>query len=388
MLNVCLTDSIHLYRDEDGKIYTPAIYSNVFFERYYNVFGRITLLAKVQPLLNKDNNFFIINPKYIELIELPNYRGFFSLMLSIPKIYLSSRKCKFVFNGFIFRMAQIESYLAFFFYRKKAVPYIVEVVNDPNKIMRFKMMNTINNMLFKYVVRGATGVSFVTKNTLQDRYSNHTKTVEFTSSYSSVELPALMFSKPRQFEKVLKKIKILHVSNTMAGNLKGHYTLFQIVLFLVKLKFIVECVVVGEGRDIKKYLDHVESIGLKNNVKFIGSISSLSQLAQYYRESDFLILPSSNEGLPRVVIEAMANGMICLATNVGGVIELIDESEIISINDIAKISEKIIELSKSPKRMSQISRENFNKSLSFSKELLDVKRSIFYNQFKNRIYKS
>ena len=51
------------------------------------------------------------------------------------------------------------------------------------------------------------------------------------------------------------------------------------------------------------------------------------QVERYYRLADFFVFPSSNEGLPNAVLEAMACGLPCVATRVSGSTDLIRDGE-------------------------------------------------------------
>jgi glycosyltransferase involved in cell wall biosynthesis len=50
-------------------------------------------------------------------------------------------------------------------------------------------------------------------------------------------------------------------------------------------------------------------------------------ISQYYQASDFFILPSLSEGMPNVILEAMASGLPSIATRVSGVKELVKDGE-------------------------------------------------------------
>ena len=59
------------------------------------------------------------------------------------------------------------------------------------------------------------------------------------------------------------------------------------------------------------------------NVKYLGKISDQAELKKVYSISDVLICPSHAEGMPTVILEAMASGLAIIATDVGAVAELV-----------------------------------------------------------------
>jgi len=60
-------------------------------------------------------------------------------------------------------------------------------------------------------------------------------------------------------------------------------------------------------------------------VRFHG-LKSKPEVAEYMRQCDFFVLPSLWENLPCVLIEAMASGIPVIATDVGGVKEMINKN--------------------------------------------------------------
>ena len=77
----------------------------------------------------------------------------------------------------------------------------------------------------------------------------------------------------------------------------------------------------------------VQHEGLERDILF-GDFSP--RLEDYYRAADLFILPSQNEGLPNVVLEAMSCGLPCVVTRISGTDDLIDHGDsgmLFGVND-------------------------------------------------------
>lgn len=72
-------------------------------------------------------------------------------------------------------------------------------------------------------------------------------------------------------------------------------------------------------------------------------ILSDDELNSKLKESDILLCPSLSEGMPYVILEAMANGLIVIASNVGAISEMIDSSNgiIIEPNSVSSLNQAI-----------------------------------------------
>ncbi len=76
---------------------------------------------------------------------------------------------------------------------------------------------------------------------------------------------------------------------------------------------------------------------------FVGNLDQ-TDLRDGYRDSDLVVLPSHSEGVPRVLIEAQAMGLRCVATDVGGVREAIVNERCVSLvsaKDVTQIAKAI-----------------------------------------------
>jgi glycosyltransferase involved in cell wall biosynthesis len=85
------------------------------------------------------------------------------------------------------------------------------------------------------------------------------------------------------------------------------------------------------GPKAREDLDGSFLAGLHETASRFSSILRIQEFAenieQYYRAADFFILPSLSEGLPNVILEAMASGLPCIASAVSGTRELVIDRE-------------------------------------------------------------
>jgi glycosyltransferase involved in cell wall biosynthesis len=82
-------------------------------------------------------------------------------------------------------------------------------------------------------------------------------------------------------------------------------------------------VFVGKGPSRKLIEDRIKELGIQDNIRLAGFVPD-ELLPTYYGAADYFVLPSaSGEGLPLVLLEAMACGLPVLATKVGGTPEIV-----------------------------------------------------------------
>lgn len=99
----------------------------------------------------------------------------------------------------------------------------------------------------------------------------------------------------------------------------------------------VRFIVVGDGSMRNTLEQHAASLGLGEDMIFTGSLRNLERV---YPALDIVALTSRNEGTPLTLIEAMANARPVISTAVGGVIDLLGESNSHDDNELFKICER------------------------------------------------
>jgi glycosyltransferase involved in cell wall biosynthesis len=122
------------------------------------------------------------------------------------------------------------------------------------------------------------------------------------------------------------------------------------------------------------------------NVRYYGEVKDVNALNEIFDEHTFLIAPSHSEGMPNVILEAMSRGLIPIATRVGAVEELVDNSngflfepksvEAIRVNiEAAKLLEIEAVLERSSKSINKI-RANFTWSQIISQTIENFQRVV------------
>ena len=110
---------------------------------------------------------------------------------------------------------------------------------------------------------------------------------------------------------------LLSVGNLI--ELKGHHIAIDA---LTKLPEDTYLVIAGTGPERENLEHQAQQLGLSNRVWFAGHVDN-QDLKWWYSAADILILCSSREGWPNVLLEAMACGTPVIATTVGGIPEIV-----------------------------------------------------------------
>lgn len=88
-----------------------------------------------------------------------------------------------------------------------------------------------------------------------------------------------------------------------------------------------EFTIVGDGAMRKELELLCESLGLQEQVRFIGYVNDPQQLAQHYAAAQVFLFASTVEGFPRAVWEAVYFGLYVVMAKVGGVEQVFDNSD-------------------------------------------------------------
>lgn len=113
----------------------------------------------------------------------------------------------------------------------------------------------------------------------------------------------------------------------------------------IKDRIAFNLIIAGEGPDRKLLEDIINENGLEKRVVLLGRITQ-EEVVLRLKNADFVVIPSRWEAFGISVLEALAAGKPVLATNVGGIPELIHQSEtgLLCEPDVESLAQGILKM--------------------------------------------
>ena len=176
-----------------------------------------------------------------------------------------------------------------------------------------------------------------------------------------------------------QNIHFLHISNLI--DIKNPFLILRTFIRLRREGYPIFLSIGGDG-DIKPLQEILEEYNMHEYCDIFGEISS-KEVAEKMKKSDYFVLLSSYENQPCVLIESMACGKPVIATNVGGIPEIVKEGfgVLVNVNDeedsyqkIKSVIEKKITF-KAPHEIRNYAETNFSKE-NVAKRFSEIYSSI------------
>jgi len=384
----------------DGIYSTHLTYSR-FWSRYTEIFDRVVVVARVSSIKKVPKGLERADGANVEFYELPDFQGIWGLFNRkrniMKKIEEAIKDCDIA----ILRVPGVVSTLVWIKLNMMGRRYACEVVGDPFRSIIYSRMflpiriplSAIAWLILRIQCKKAFAVAYVTKRVLQRSYPSK----GFIEAFSDVDIKKNNFidyenikKKREEWEKVLK-LKMRPWRVIFIGSLDQPYKGLEIALkaLSISLKRGVdwEFRVVGDGRLRKDYENLTVKLGINNKVKFIGKIPAGRAIIEQLNWSDLFILPSFTEGMPRALIEAMARGLPCIATSVGGIPELLPNMALVPKGQIGILADKICDLLRQPELMEYLALMNVKKAEEIESSIISINRRQFYTKIKELVTK-
>lgn len=384
-MNAVISTEMRLIRDAaTGYVYTTTAEPYSFWQRYLHVFERIRVVARIKKCATVSPTALRADGPRVEFVDLPYYVG--------PRAYLSCRREIREILGrlmaepdaIILRVPSQIGIVASTILTRLHKPFGLEIVGDPWGAFGPGSSDHLLRTAFRYwfsfglyrQCRRAGCTAYVTRSSLQRRFPPQRG--RFTISYSSIELGSdALVDKPRIYSECSERRTIVTVAS-LEQPYKGIDLLLKALAQSVREGLDLRAVIVGDGR-LRRELEHLTSeLRLTGRVEFAGAVPRGKPVRDYLDSADLFVLPSRTEGLPRVIIEAMARGLPCIATRVGGLKELLEDGALVEPS-VGALAERIRSFIHDPEQMSAASIRNLARAREYTESTLRPRRNAFYS---------
>lgn len=261
----------------------------------------------------------------------------------------SSKKSRIFQSWFILKKGQeiykkekfdafgVQSYPPFYndigarwLFNKIKVPYLLEIMHIVGHPKAANLKEWLYRILTKLFIK------FSAKKAKAVRVINKTQVLEFLEKArvdkNKIQyVPAFYIDfnvfKP-SFDSAQDKQKKydLVFSGRLAKN-KGIDLLLGAIKILKSQIQNIKLIIIGTGPLENKIKKYIKKNNLENNIEFSGWVSTTNDVARIYNQSEIMVMPSYNEGGPRVCLEAMACKVPVITSKVGIMLDIIQDKE-------------------------------------------------------------
>ncbi len=400
-MNVLVSLEQRFYRTASGEIWSSAGFPYPFWRPYLEVFEEVRVVARIRDMSDIPQNYRRCDGQRVRFIAVPYYIGPWEYLKVWKGIGGATQTAMSQNEAVIMR---VPSVIASFMYpalRRDGRPYAVEVVGDPYDVFSPGAVRCAFRPLFRWLFSrrmrnqcaGACGAAYVTREALQRRYSCIGYSIAasdarlpaqaFVASFSSVELaPATYARSPRGGER--KERPNLIFVGSLEHMYKGPDVAIEALRRSVRQGMNLGLVLVGDGRQRKKLEAQCVAAGVGDRVSFLGHLPGSEAVRDELDKADLFLQPSRTEGLPRAMIEAMARGLPCIGSNVGGIPELLPPEDLVPPGSAEALAVKIREVVRDSERMARMSARNLATAEEYREEVLRERRVAFYRHVKEQ----
>ena len=389
----------------DGSVWSQFGMARPFWERYLEVFDKVRVVARGTRVEQPPEGWLPVNGKDILFHAVPDFHGPWQCLKRYPAVRAAIRSATPAHGAVILRVgSQVANILEPTLHRMN-YPYGLEVVGDPFAVFAPGVVDHPLRRFFRWhfsrrlrqQCQRAVGVAYVTRRSLQKRYPARHMDVSVSdvdlpptallgeiawTHYSSIELEPAGLSAGGRAARPYGPYQIVAVGS-LEQLYKGTDVLIDAVARCVRAGLDLTAVIVGDGKYRPQLAALAERSGISSRIRFLGQVTAGEPVRHILDAADLFVQPSRTEGLPRALIEAMARALPCIGSDVGGIPELLDASDLVPAGDPAALAAKIQEVTSSPSRMAAMSRRNLAGAREYVDSVLAERRRKFYTHIRD-----
>jgi glycosyltransferase involved in cell wall biosynthesis len=355
-VNLLVALEARLSADRDGRITSPTgVEGPAFWQRYLDVFSHVTVAARTTPAPDGEPaRRPQIESTRVTVAPLPDYHGPWEYLQSLVAVRGALRRAMRHADALCLRAPGPIAATAWRLRGER--PFAVEVVGDPHEALAPGAVHSVVRGLARRrftqdlaaMCRTAAGVGYVTEETLPERYP-----AKWWTSYSSLDLDDDAFIDPADLAQraawrsrrgrgtAIDPWKVVAIGS-LEQAYKGYDVLIDALGRLRARGLVVDLTLLGDGQLRGALALRASKAGV--NLKLAGRVPAGAAVREHLDAADVFVLPSRSEGLPRVLLEAMARGVPSIATHVGGVPRLLPPDRVVPPGDVDALAATLLRL--------------------------------------------
>ncbi|MHC4692429.1 MAG: glycosyltransferase [Planctomycetota bacterium] len=396
-MRVMVTLENRFFRTQNGNVYSNTVCDYSLWSKYLQVFDEVVVCARVADIAQEKLDRLPANGPQVSFAPLPSFVGPWQYLKTFRKLNKTAKLAIEKADAFILRVPGIISTVVWRHLKKRHILYGVEVVGDPWESLSGACVKSIVSPIARYQLTknlrkqccDAVAAAYVSQRYLQLRYPPGC----WSTNYSGVDLPdeAIINREKLQerFELLNEAVggqrpfRICH-AGTMAALYKAQDVIIKAISLCRVRGLDVDLTLLGDGKYRKYFERKARTLGIAQNVRFLGHIPPGKPVREQLDKADLFVLPSLTEGLPRALIEAMARGLPCIGTNVGGLPELLHPRDLVPPKDAGALAAKIEVVLSDENSLREMAQQSLEKAKEYNADKLNRRRIEFYKKVAER----
>ncbi|MCU0514304.1 MAG: glycosyltransferase family 4 protein [Anaerolineae bacterium] len=375
-------------RTPDGKIWTADQNAYATFTRYLDVFEAVRVVGRVRDVAQVPEHYLRADGDQVSFAPLPYYHGLGQYLKQFRQVNTAIRQTVTFEEAIVLNVSSLIADVIVPALKARQFPFGVQVISDPaNTFAPGTMRHPLRPLLRRVFVRllkkhcaAATAASYVTRSYLQQHYP----CPGYTVGVSDVVIDdAALVAAPRQPPAAGQPVQLVFVGS-LQQLYKAPDILVEAVRQCVAAGHDLRLTMVGDGRYRPEIEAQVQQAGLGGRITFAGNLPGATAVRAELDKAHLFVMPSRAEGMPRAMIEAMARGLPCIGTSIGGIPELLPAEDRVPPDDAPALARKITDFVTQPPRLAAAAQRNLALAREYHVATLRQRRQDFYHFIKER----
>ena len=388
-MRLLLASEARFYRS-GGRLWATGPEDYGFWSFYGGVFDQVGVLARVRDA-DPPPGARPAGGDGVVFYPLDDYCGPVGYLARLPGLRRSALRAVDAHDCYLLRAPGAVAYLAWDALRRRGRRYGAEVLGDPWESLGpasglghplEPVARVWSRSRLRALCRHAATVCYVT-GMLQQRYPAGPGPVSVCSDVLLLSTAPDSCLEVRRTRAARRRPWRLGFAGSLERLYKAPDVLLQAVASCRRSGLDAELWVAGDGRFRPWLEQEAASLGLHGAVRFLGAVGAGEPMERFLDDLDLFVLPSRTEGLPRVLVEAMARGCPALGSTAGGIPDLLGPSHLVTPGAAGPLAAKIRECLTNPDRLGAMARRNLSKARHYLWDRLAPRRREFLWQLRS-----